>query len=305
MAEGVIQPEADHEENLLKIQQDTEIQQSSNQPIVTNTDVAQISVISSGERIIWTPSFILIFILTLVLGTSAESLLTSGWANHLFPVNWLIIQVHVIAVALAWLVLGIVTRSRWVRIGCIFGGVWAIFMTFNIIINVYGLNNGIAIQSYINVATCMALLGAYIGISIEKTILSVWDTWIFILMPILGAIGVFTAYFLTPQASIATVENATALAAMTACTAFWWLRPSCWKVAPGPTFLLGSVPLLLILLALFNNSSQNIFLLQVTYPFADPISNANNLLFAQFAQLCLLLGCLRLIKESSVSHAYN
>jgi hypothetical protein len=169
-------------------------------------------------------------------------------------------------------------------------------MTLNILAIAWGLSSDV-VQSSINVATCVALLGAYIGLSVEGTLLSAWDTWLLLLAPILGIIGVALTYFLTPQASILTVYNATATAALIACALFWWLRPSCWKKQPGPTFLFGLVPLIMLGGAVGTSSLHNFFLLQVT---ATPIytyGNINNCFFAQVILLCLFLGCIRIAKS--------
>lgn len=252
--------------------------------------------ISGPEKVIWTPAFILTFALLLVLGLSAESVLAQSWTNGLFPSTQWIIQAHVILVCLAWLTLSIVTSSRWIRIGSIFGCISTAFMTLNITTTVQGIGFD-PLVSYINVATCIAMLGAYIGLSVERTLLTTWDIWLFLLTPVLGIIGVTLTYFLVPQASILTVENAVAAAALIACTLFWWLRPSCWKKQPGPTFLFGVVPIILLSAALLNATMNNFFLLYITSPNIDARINSNNGFFAQMALLLLFLGCLRVTKS--------
>ena len=303
MPESVIRPDADHEREKQEHSEQSEpplaerhASGEENRGGAAPEGEAQEVKQSSAEKIIWTPAFLLTFALTLVLGLSAESLFTQGWYNHLFSGQWIILA-QVVLAALGWLGLGIVTHSRWIRVGCIFGGIWAIFMGLNIFTNISGIDPNAPIQSYINVATCMALLGAYIGLSIEGTLLTVWDTWLFFLVPILGAIGVALTYFLTPQASILTVDNAIAAGAMIACSLFWWARPSCWKKRPGPTFIFGLAPVILLMMALINASMHNFFLLQVTNPQTSPGANMNNFFFAQVILLCLLLGCMRIAKS--------
>lgn len=254
----------------------------------------------SAPKIIWTPVFLLIFALTSILGVSAESLFTEGWMNGLFTTQWILLG-HVILVAVGWLSLGIITHSRWLRIGCIFGGIWAIFMSLSIFIYLHGLSRGTPLQSYLNTAICMALLGAYIGLSIEGTLLTAWDSWLFLLVPLLSIPVLAGAYLLTPQASILTVENTGATCALLACNLFWWARPSCWQKHPGPTFLFGLVPLLLLLVALSTMSMQDFFMLQIVIPRTNPLLNANSFFFIQITLLCLLLGCTRTIK-SEKSH---
>jgi hypothetical protein len=209
----------------------------------------------------------------------------------------LLILGHCILVALGWLVLGIVTRSRWVRIGCIFGGICTAFLILNVFTVIFGVDSNSPAQSYINVATCTALLGAYIGLSIEGTLLSAWDFWLFLLITVLGSAGVSLTYLLTPQASILTSENAVAAAALIAACLVWWARPSCWKKCPGPTFIFGIVPVIQLLMALVNGSLRNLFFLQVLLPRISTYANINNFFFAQFILLCLLLGCMRLTKS--------
>lgn len=253
---------------------------------------------TADQKIIWTPRFLLIFAITLVLGTSTDSLLASGWSTGLITGfgSWFILG-HTALALLGWLMLGVVTRSRWIRIGCIFGGICAIFLTLNVFTHIFGVDPNSPAQSYINVATCTALLGAYIGLSIEGTLLSAWDSWLFFLLPILGSIGVALAYFLTPQASIITSENAVAAAALIASCLVWWARPSCWRTCPGPTFIFGIVPAIQLSMALVNNSMRNFFFLHVLTPSISIHTNINNFFFAQFILLCLLLGCMRLTKS--------
>ncbi len=248
-----------------------------------------------NAKVIWTPAFLLIFTLTLILGISAESLLTQGWSTSLFQGAWVILA-QVVLGALGWLGLGSVTRSRWIRVGSIFGGLASVFMLLNIFLLLQGLHPSAPLQSYINVATCMALLGAYIGISSKNTLLTAWDTWLFFLVPVLAAAGVALTYYLTPHASILTSENALATSALIASCLFWWFRPSCWKKQPGPTFLFGLVPAILLAMGAANLSLHSFFLLQVTWPGTPVSGNANNFFFAQVVQLCLMLGCIRMIR---------
>lgn len=252
-------------------------------------------------RVIWTPRFLLTFVLILVLGLSADCLFTLSWQNGILAAQWWIVLAHVILVALAWLVLGSVTRSGWMRIGCIFGGCWALFMGLNIFTNVQGLDPDAPLQSSLNVAICMALLGAYLGLAIEGTRRTRWDAWFFLLIPILGACGAALTYLLTPQASILTTENALATAALIACCLLWWLRPSCWRKGPGPTLLFGLVPAIMLIAAGSNASLHDFFLLHVTNIHSNPRPETNNFFFAQVLLLCLLLGCLRLIKSEKAN----
>jgi hypothetical protein len=251
-----------------------------------------------GKNIIWTPRFFLLFAITLVLGVSTDSLLASGWSTGLVTgQGYLFILGHIALTTVGWLTLGLVTRSRWIRVGCIFGGICSAFLVLNVFTNIFGVDPGTPSQAYINVACCTALLGAYVGLSIEGTLLSAWDLWLFVLVTVLGCTGVVLTYVLTPQASIITTENAVAAAVLIAACLVWWARPSCWKRCPGPTFIFGIIPVIQLLMALVNSSLHNFFFLQVLTLHISMNANLNNFFFAQFILLCLLLGCMRLIKS--------
>src|SRR5690348_11246752 len=122
---------------------------------------------ASEEKIIWTPGFLLTFALILVLGISAESLFASAWANALPIRPWWVMSLHILLLAAGWLVLGLATRSRWIRAGCAFGGISTLFMGLDVFMNMQNIDPGSPVQSYINAAICLALLGAYIGLSVE------------------------------------------------------------------------------------------------------------------------------------------
>ena len=289
MQESTIQPDTDHAAE--KIQpQESRLAQEGHAPETEQR---------TGRTIIWTPKFLLTFALTLVLGISIQSILTQAWASSLITGTWVILLPQIILVGLAWLGLGITTRARWMRIGCIFGGIWTLFMLLNIFTNLQGISPGTILQASINVAICMSLLGTTIGLSIEDAPLPRWDTWLFFLVPAISAIAVALAYFLTPQASIITVYDALATAAVVASCLFWWLRPSCWRRFSGPTFLIGLVPAILLIISQFDGSMhEDFFLLQVTHIHTGPgVTSTNNLFFAQICLLCIFLGCIRLWKS--------
>ncbi len=222
-----------------------------------------------------------IFALTLVIGLSAGSLLTQGWFDGYYVGQW-IFQAYVIIICLCWLALTAVARLSWVRMGGIFGCIWALFMTVNIVISALYIDPGSLVSARVNAATCIALLGAYICLSIARTPFSRLDPWLFGLAPIAGSSAV----------------------------AVWWLRPTCWKTQPGPTFLFGCIPVLLLLLAIpsFGFNVSNFFLAHVVlHPVGDVPDNQANFFFSQVALLCMLLGTMRVlqgeIRESLASHS--
>src|SRR5258708_8411195 len=109
MAEGAIQPDID--------------QDHTNEPGHTTSEKTTSNVeemwqaASTGSRpmVIWTPRFIVIFVLTLVIGLSIESLLTQGWLNHLYTGQW-IFQAYVILLFFFCLALALLPHTGRVRI---------------------------------------------------------------------------------------------------------------------------------------------------------------------------------------------
>jgi len=299
MAEGAIKPDIDHS-------QTNEQENTTRENISSNVERTQ-QVVSTDSRpkIIWTPLFIVIFALTLVFGLSIESLLTQGWLNGYYT-GQRIFQVHVIFICLGWLALLVLTHSNWVRIGSIFGIIWALFMTLHIIISSLHPDLALRVHALVNAATCIALLGSYICLSIDKAPISRLDAWFFGLAPIIGCIAVALIYFLTPanERSLTTLENAIATIALVLSLLVWWIRPTSWKSQPGPTFLFGCVPLILLILALsakeFNPS--NYFLAKVLMrPIPYLWMNEANFFFSQVAFLCLFLGIMRVLQFERVT----
>jgi len=295
MAEGATPPEIDHK---------NEPENSDSKNTTLNVEeMPQAVFVSSRPTVIWTPSFIVIFALTLVTGLSAEGLLTEGWLSSFYTGQW-IFQVHVILISLCWLAILVLARSSWIRIGSIFGCIWALFMTLNISITAILADSTSPVLVHVNAATCIALLGSYICLSINKTPLSRLDAWFFGLAPIIGSIAVALIYYLTPAhaRSLNILENAIATVALLLSLLVWWIRPTSWKVQPGPAFLFGSVPILLLLLGISNTtgfvrfSMSNFFLTHVVlYP--GPLTDEAHFFYAQVALLCLLLGTMRVLQH--------
>jgi hypothetical protein len=298
MAEGTIKPELED-----SLKGESENTMSEKTTALENNHKFE----SNGSRthIIWTPRFIIIFALTLVLGLSIESLLTQGWLNGLYSGLW-VFQVHIFLVCIGWITLLILTHSSWIRIGSIFGIIWAFFMTVHIAIYSFSTDLALLVHALINAATCIALLGSYICLSIDKTPINRLDAWLFGLAPPIVCIVVILLYFLTPatERSLTTFENAIASIALILSLLVWWIRPNLWKSQPGPTFLFGCVPLILLILALsakeFNPS--NYFLAKVLgQPVAYLPANESDFFISQVALLLLLLGIMRVIQFERAS----
>src|SRR5579864_3467869 len=293
MAEGAIQPDIDQDHT-------NEPGHTTSEKTTSNVEeTSQAASTGSRPMVIWTPRFIVIFVLTLVIGLSIESLLTQGWLNHLYTGQW-VFQAHVILIFFCWLALAVRTRTGWVRIGSILGCIWALFMTLNITISALDVDPSSPVLFYLNATICIALLGSYLCLSINKTPFSRLDAWLFGLAPITGSIAVVLIYFLTPsyERSLNNLESAIATIALVLSLLVWWIRPTSWKAQPGPTFLFGSVPLLLLLLAIpsMGYNESNFFLAHVVlYPMSNPLNNEQDFFLSQVALLSLILGTIRLL----------
>ncbi len=299
MAEGAIKPEI---EGSLQ----SESADSTNEKHAQLLVNPQADTHSSRIQIIWTPRFIIVFTLTLIFGLSIASLLTQGWLDGYYSGLW-IFQAYVIIVFLSWLTLLIVTHSSWIRTASIFGIICAIFMTASIAIFSFNSDLALSVHALVNAATCIALLGSYLCLSIENRPISRLDISIFGLAPIIAFIVVTFIYFLTPpiERSLITLENAIAATALVLSILILWLRPALWKFQPGPTFLFGSVPLILLIRALFDKvfSPSNFFL---AYVLGRPLpylhTNESNFFFSQLSLLLLFLGVIRLIQTGRFSN---
>ena len=298
MAEGAIKPEI---EDSLKSESDN----TTSEKTTSLENKHQVESNVPHTQIIWTPRFIIIFSLTLVLGLSIESLLAQGWLQRYYTGRW-VFQAYIICVCLGWITLLIITHSNWIRIGSTFGIIWALFMSIHIII--FSLNTDLSLRVHapINAAACIALLGSYICLSIDNTPINRLDAWLFGLAPLIVCIVVTLIYFLTPanERSLTTLENAIASTALIVSLLIWWIRPTLWQSQPGPTFLFGCVPLILLILALsakeFNPS--NYFLAKVlSGPIPSLLTNESNFFFSQVALLFLFLGIMRVIQFERVS----
>ncbi len=302
MAEGAVQPDIDHK---------NEPENSDSTGTTLNVEeMPQAGVPSSRPTVIWTPSFIVIFALTLVIGLSTESLLAQGWASGYFMGKW-IFQAHIMLIGLCWLAILLLTGSNWIRLASFFGCIWALFMTLNIYITARLFDSSAPALVHVNAATCIALLGAYICLSIDKTPLSRIDAWFFGLAPIMGSIAVVLIYFITPAyaRSLNTFENAIATVALVLSLLVWWIRPSSWKTQPGPAFLFGNVPIILLLLALssaigFLRFNMSNFFLPHVVLYSEPSTDEAHFFYAQVALLFLLLGAMRVLQHERKAYPH-
>jgi hypothetical protein len=230
--------------------------------------------------VIWTPRFIVIFALILIVGLSADSLLVQARDNGYLPGN-VVLLVHLAFIFVMWVVIIVQARSLWIRLGGIFGCIWAIFSAINLIITLHSISPNTPILAHLDAAFSSALLGCYICLSIERIPLRRWDAWFFSIAPIVAICFVMALFFLTPtdSRSFSTIEDAIAGIANVLCLLIWWARPSCWKVVPGITFLFGVAPFTILLLSIPGLADGD-----------------TNFFFWEVMLLCILLGTIRFLQ---------
>lgn len=234
--------------------------------------------------IIWTPKFIVLFALVLVIGLSVESLLTQGWADGYYRAIWVLFG-HLAILLGLWIAAVVVAHSGWIRMGAIFGCIWAIFSTINLVTSLFNFGLNTPIPAFLNAAFSCALLGAYICFSVAGTELRRWDMWFFRLAIMMGGIFVLVGLFIVPpsERTPGVVANAVGTIATILCMLVWWLRPACWRTHAGLTFLLGASPAIVLFLSLPGIASIRV-----------------NFFITEISLFCLILGLIRLIHGESV-----
>jgi hypothetical protein len=278
MADSITQPETNHTHEPGEL-----ITRPDEQPALPAQNTPEVAATGNSTpptNVIWTPRFIVIFFLFLVIGLSADSLFTQGWENHYYPSAWILLGQLVLVFALLVAII-VVTRSWWVRLGGIFGCLWVIFLGINTLLSFYTLDPASPLPAYSNAAICSALLGCYICLSTARTLLTAWDTWFFRVVLIVGISAIALVYFITPAASrsLSALASDIAALALILCVLVWWLRPSCWKMQPCPTLLFGLTPAFTLLLSI-----------------PGMWNAATDLYFGLLSLLCFLLGTIRLLK---------
>lgn len=241
----------------------------------------------SDERrapVIWTPRFIGAFALIFAIGMSLNSVLAQDWIDGGNNEYWIMIA-HVILVLGGWIAVIVIARSRWVRLGSIFGIVWAVFTGLNLTTGYLHAYDTFGIQASLNALISCSLLGLTICLSVERTPLRRWDIWFFRLALIVG-VGIAAIPFIVSVASglgttspIGVLESDIAGAAVILSLCIWWLRPSCWRTQAGVMLLFGLVPAFLLFLAIPGAADR-----------------ATNIFFLETLYFCMFLGILRVIQ---------
>ena len=228
--------------------------------------------------VIWTPRFILLFVLTAITGLSAASILTEAWMNNHYHSS-LILSGYVLVILITFIILTRFTHSMWMRLGTLFGYLWAIFSLVTFFLPTTGLISLIRVQ--LLAAASSTLLGFYVCISTHRTPHRRWDTFLFWLAPPLGACILIIYVLFHPVSGEhlrGLVETATTILLVFG-SGIWWLRPSCWRTQACSTFLFGLAPPIMIF---------------VNYWAGDALGT--RLFLSQLALLCILLGLLRVIQ---------
>ena len=239
----------------------------------------------NGQPIIWTPRFIILFALILILGLSIESLLAQLALSYPFSLGWVLLA-HTLLILGGWIVLTRRTRSPWLRTGGLFGCAWAFFAGSGYAISALPVDQASANLVHLHAAFATALFGSYICLSINRTLFHRWDNWFFRLAILVGGCAVAIIYLLLPATirSTRSLEDVATTVLLFFSLFVWWLRPSCWRSMPGATFLFGITPALLLLLAIPGFTDR------YSVPF-----------FSQVALLALLLGILRILQGEAVA----
>ncbi len=230
--------------------------------------------------VVWTPRFIVIFFLTLVVGLSVESLLTGGWPNGAYRTERILLG-HTVLILTCLVALIVKGRSTWIRMGAIFGCIWATFTGASYIALMLGINGRSGIELEFQAAMACALLGTYICFSTHTLPFRRWDSIFFWLAPLAGGSGVAILYALsrTNPHHARVLVSATITVLLWLSVAIWWLRPSCWRSQSCITFLLGLAPLLMIVV-----------------PSIAPDNIGTPLFVEQVLSLCILLGVMRVLQ---------
>lgn len=277
MPESMIQSEMEHAKKSVKM---IEAKLDDKVQIIDTPKKAE--TLASPLPIIWTPRFIVIFTLLLVIGLSVASLLTQGWLNHYYAGEWVLLS-YVALISGCWISVIALARSAWMRTGGIFGCIWAIFTSISLILSWLSVDPHSTILTHLHAATNSSLLSAYICLSIDYTPFHRWDGWFFRFAPIASGCTLAIIYLLIPieMRSLSTLESMISTILLTLCILVWWMRFSCWQAQPGPTFLFGIVPIIWLLLTLSNAAGDTMFF------------------FSQVALLGLLLALLRILQGGS------
>jgi hypothetical protein len=239
---------------------------------------SQIATQNTG--IIWTPRFIVIVALILIVGLSTASVVTQGWFNNYYSSGPVLI-LYTVPNLICWIVLFRYARTRWLRCGIIFGYLWAMLTGLYYRLNYGFIDPHIPTTLHLQVAIYSALALAYICFSLAYAPMSRSDIWFFRLAPIVtGAVFLAQLVLRFVFGRIALGMEAIIFSEILYFDVLvWWARPSCWKKLPGPTLLFGLIPFLEIALTI-----------------SPSVTEEMKFFFTQVSLIVMLIGILRLLQ---------
>ncbi|MBE3561434.1 MAG: hypothetical protein IMW89_19770 [Ktedonobacteraceae bacterium] len=289
MAESVTQPEIlrDDQHNHTSISTTTATSRDTDK--TASRAPEQTAYSSDLPVIIWVPRFIILFALTLVFGLSLASILVLGWTHGYYPADAVFLG-YILPVSGCWLAVLLRAKDPWIRLGAVFGVTWSLLNITDYSLSLLGIDPNSPVFMHLYAAASSAFLGASLSFAIARMPVSQWDVRFFRIAPFFWGIVVVLFYFRAPaeSRSFMTLERAIALSALGLSLLIWWLRPSCWKTQPGPTFLFGVIPfLLLIFRASWNSLDEATFF------------------FTQVMLLSMLLGAMRILQGELRHRSYR
>ncbi len=208
------------------------------------------------------------------------TILIQGWLNGHYS-DKAVLLAYIPLLFCLWTAILIKAHSSWARWGAFFGCLWSLFLAGNFWLGLLAIDFRAVSVVQTNIAANSALLGVFICLSLAYTPFHLWDTWFFRLLPVLTLIILGTEYLhhFKEVDAVFRVESISIKLLLYLCIAVWWLRPSCWRSQPGPTFFFSLAPLMLLLFVIPNSmGSEQVFF------------------FQQIFLLCVLLGAMRILQ---------
>lgn len=234
--------------------------------------------------VIWTPGFMVIFGLIVVVGVAAASVITQGWTNAYYPLGPVLILYH-IPVLIGWVVLFKRTQSFWLKCSALLGVLWIVlscsyyWATFN------SLDQSSTLTLHLQAAAGLAFAGTYLCLSLAYIPENRWDAWFFRLAPVvlILTLGITLYIRLYIGTLLGNIEISLYSEALYFSLFTLWLRPACWRYQTGPTFLFGLFPFIAIIGML-----------------VTPSTLAQRFFFTQVAFLAMSLAILHLIRQEAL-----
>nr|BBH88471.1 hypothetical protein KTC_32220 [Thermosporothrix sp. COM3] len=237
---------------------------------------------SGRTGIIWTPRFIISFGVIAILWLSCAGVIAHSWLNgyRFFRSDNRFLLGQTALLLVVWAVFFFVSRRSWGKLAAVFGIVWSAFLVAGVAIKYFVLPVDGSVGIYLDTMSSVALLGAFVCLSLNRVPVRRWDT-IFFGLALIGSILLFFYRFWKFPEEARTLENMEAVVSTLAIylsICVWWLRPSCWRFQPGPALLFGMVAVLTVMVGKIHSHPELVFF------------------FQQTVYLVMLLGQLRLIQ---------